>query len=441
MLLPAIDQNVCGQWIEQDVNLYNKLPVWFLAAEAEYRKYYATFQKVLTGRFPWKAMSGDLLRTIIPEPTPVLRQFTFPVKIAAGLPLADVINYVERTTDSAPAWQDFLSPTFYFKPEFSDFMTHVDRTKDNIMEQITVFEDQFYRTFLWSKSPSIYIAGVGLVDAPTAEINTTGDAAGSKTTAWLQAQIALLMGAESGYLDMAEVFRVLNEAENTVGMTPYEGSTIPKDGAPNPLSEKYCLIGGGEVWNNWVLDPWVTANRSLNMNIVTEGFKGDLWGRATTKIERFPLRFQIDGNYTPTQAAPQTREVDPAREDYNRTKPNPLYSRINIAGQSGTTGGSPIAVAWLVGGPNVDIMDVGPPPSAFTQSLNGVVGMNWNGKVYMNKNIAVPCKTTAGDTFIDVNSFGRYLRLQGTTTVGARATNIQNVLPILYKRKVGPVVA
>jgi len=437
MQIPAIDQNVCGQWTEQDQNFYNKLPAWFVAAETQYRKYFSCWPKVLTGRFPWKQNVGDIITSIIPEPTPVLRQIPTPRNIADGLPLTDVINYRERTAQTQPAWQDFMSPTFYFKPEFSDFMSHVDRTKNNIMDQIVVFEDQYYRTQVFAKSPYMWIAGVGLVDAPTAQLNSTMDAANSKNTAWLQAQIATLMGTDTGLLSFEEIFKILNAAEQEIGMTPYEGSTNPKNGAPTPLSEKYCLVISPENWNNFINDPWVKENRPLNMNIVTDGFRGDIFGRATCKIEKYPLRMQIDANYSPTFAAPEVTELNSAREDYNRTKPNPLYSKIAISGETGATGGSPIGVAFLVGGPNCDIMDVGPPPSAFTKTLPAAIEMNWNGKVFMNKNIAIPCKTTGGDTFIDVNSFGRYLRLQATSSVGVRPLNPQNILPILYKRRVG----
>lgn len=437
MDIPALDQNVCGQWTQQDTDFYNALPVWFLAAENAYRKYYSTWPRISTGRFSWKANNGDTLRTIIPVPTPVQRQMAFPRKIAAGLPLTDVINYRERTTESQPAWQDFMSPTFYFKPEFADFMSHVQRTKDNIMGQITVFEDTYYRAFALGKAPYMYVAGVGLVDAPTAEMNSTLDAANSKTAAWFAAQITALMGVQDGTLNMVEVFNILNAAENEIGMTPYEGSEVPKNGSPNPLSEKYCLVVAGENWNNWIGDPWVTANRSLNMNIVTENFKGDLFGRATCKIEKYQIHMQIDEDNNPTFPAPEVTELNPDRENFGDTVPNPLYAKTQIAGQSGATGGSPIGLAFLVGGPNYDIMDVGAPPDAFTKDLNGIMGMNWNGKVSMNKQIAIPCQTTAGETFIDVNSFGRYLRLQATSSVGARATNMKNILPILYKRKIG----
>ena len=65
----------------------------------------------------------------------------------------------------------------------------------------------------------------------------------------------------------------------------------------SPLNQKYCLVTSGEAWNNFVDDPWIKENRPLNMNIVTDGFKGDLWGRIRTKLERYSLRFGIDNDF------------------------------------------------------------------------------------------------------------------------------------------------
>jgi len=438
MQLPAIDQNVCGQWIQQDNDFYNKLPVWFLAAENAYRKYFATWSgKISTGRFKWKANNGDTLKSIIPVPTPVQRQMAFPKTIASGTPLTDVVSYRERTTLSQPAWQDFMSNTFYFKPEWADFLGHVKTNKDNIMQQMIIYEDMYYRSFALAKAPYVWICGVGLVAAPTAEMNSTLDAANSKTAAWFSAQITALMGAADGTLSMIEVFDILNAAENEVGMTPYEGSEVPSDKAAQPLSEKYCIVVSGENWNQWVGDPWVKENRTLNMNIVTENFKGDLFGRATARIEKYQIHMQVDADNAPTFPEPEVTELNPDRENFGDTIPNPLYAKTQITDQSGATGGSPIGIAFLVGGPNYDIMDVGPPPSAFTETLNGINGMNWNGQINMTKNILVPCQTTGGETFFDMNSFGRYLRLQATSAVGARATNMKNILPIIYKRHIG----
>jgi hypothetical protein len=243
----------------------------------------------------------------------------------------------------------------------------------------------------------------------------------------MQAQAGALLGVQNGTLTFSEIFKILNYAEQEVGMVPYEGTGLP--GAPsNPLSQKFCLVIGSEDWNNFVDDPWLLQNRPLNMNIVTDVFRGDLWGRVTCKLERYPWRWKLDANASPTFERPELSEVNSSSEDYGLTKPNPQYSKV---------ANSPIGVAFLVGGDAYDAIQVGPPPSEFTRDLpqGAVQKMNWNGKAYMTKLFNVPCKDADGNTFYDANSFGRYLRLQGTVTVGARAQNPRNVLPIIFKRR------
>lgn len=428
MELPSIDQNICGAWTEQQNNFYNSLPFYFMEGQTQHRKYWPVFEK-LCGRVNWKPNMGPLMRTVVAEPTPVLRQFATPVTLDTT-PLADVINYRERKLDSRPHWQDFVSPHFNWYPEFVDFMKHVDNTMANINTQIEVFENTYYRTQFLAKAPYVYVAGVGLVDAPTGEINSTMDAAGSKTTAWLQnAVMAPLAGVASGYLTFQEIFKVLNAFEQEVGGTPYEGTGMPKADS-SPLNQKFCLVMSGEAWNQLVDDPWLKENRPLNMNIVTDVFKGDLWGRVICKLERLPLRASLDANFSPTFPVPETIELNPDSEYYGRTKPNPAYSKpINAQ----------VEMAMFVGGPNYDIIEPAPPPAAFTSSMPipDALKMNWNSRAYMTKNFLVPCKNADGTVVYDANSFGRYLRLQATTWVGARATNPFNILPIFFKRRVG----
>lgn len=428
MQLPAIDQNICSNWTEQALDLYNKLPFYFMEGQAQFRRWWATWPKLL-GTVAWKPNMGDTMRTVVAEPTPILRQEAFP-KLLSELPVTDVVNYRERKLDSKPRWQDFVSPHFYFLPEFQDFMKHIDNTQNNINKQMTVFENVFYRTNIWFKAPYVYVAGVGLVDAPTAEGNSTGNATGSKTNAWFSAQISdKLMGAEAGYLTLQELFKVLSMFEDDVGATPFDGSGTPS-GDSMPLNERYCLVLSGQAWNNFVDDPWTKENRPLNMNIVTDAFKGDLFGRIRCKLEKYPLRYAIDANGVPSTKVPEVIEENPARDDFGRTRPNPDYTKASV---------SQLEVAFLVGGSSYDMIEVGPPPAEFTRDLSIGEGqkMTWNGKSYLNKNFLVPCKDANGNTFYDANSFGRYLRAQGTVTVGIRSVNPQNILPIVYKRRIG----
>lgn len=426
MQIPAIDQNVCGAWTEQQLDLYNKLPFYFMQAEADYRKYWTTWAK-LFGKIPWKPNMGDTMRRVASEPTPVMRQTAFP-QLLKTIPTTDVINYRERTVDAKLRWQDFVTPHFSFLPEFQDFMKHIDKTMANVNRQITIFEDVYYRTHAFNHAPYVYVCGVGLIDGPTGD----GDAAltTAKSAAWIQGEVtSKLSGVETGYLSFQELWKALNAFEQEVGGTPYDGTGMPTADS-NPLNEKFCLVQSGESWNNFVNDPWLKENRPLNMDIVSGAFKGDLFGRIRSKLERYPMRMQLDADFLPSLPVPELTEEDPNREDFGRTKPNPLYSKVI---------NSPIEWAFLIGGPNYDIIDVGPPPSDFTKELDqgAAIKMNWNGKAYLNKEFLVPCKDQNGATFMDLNSWGRYIRGQATTTLGISGVNSQNVLPIAFKRRVG----
>lgn len=425
MQIPAINQNICGQWTEQEQNLYNKLPFYLLAAESKYRASWVTY-KPLLGEVAWKPNSGNTMRRVMTEPTPVMRQESIPNLLATD-PLADIISYRERVADTKLRMQDFVSPHFNYLPEFQDFMKHVDNTVENINKQIIVFEDMFYRTMLFHWAPFVYVVGVGLVAAPQGDPSVDGST--GKSTAWLQAQFAALSAGQPGNLSFQEIWRAFNAFETEVGATPYEGTGKP-NGDSNPLNERYCLTIGTQEWNQLVDDPWLKENRPLNMNIVTEAFKGDFFGRIRAKLERYPLYYSVDNDFTPTQYAPEVTELNPDDPSYGITRPNPLYSRSTE---------SQIGVAFLFGSSAADVVKTGPPPAEFMREMDqgSAVKMNWNGKTYLTKDFLVPCKTADGAVVMRMNEFGRYLRAQASLALGISIINPRNVMPILFKRRVG----
>lgn len=425
MQLPAIDQNICGAWTQQQKDLYNKLDFYLMQAQADYRKHWVTWPKLLSP-IPWKPNQAETLRRVGTEPTPIMRQEAVPATLQND-PNTDVISVRERKVDSKPRWQDFVSPHFHWLPSFQDFMKHIDDTMENINKQTSYFEDIFYRTMLFHWAPYVYVCGVGMVQAPTADPSTDGST--GKTNAWLQAQITALSGVgENGNLTFSELYKAFNQFEQEAGATPFMGSGLP-GGDSSPLNEKFCLVQSPESWNNFVDDPWVKENRPLGMNIVTESFKGDIFGRIRSKAERYPLRYAVTNDWVPSQKQPEVIEENPNASDFGRTKPNFEYARPSE---------SPIEVAFLVGGKPAEYIEVGPPPAEFTRNLDqgSAVKMNWNGKAYLTKEFLVPCKNAAGDTVLQANSFGRYLRAQATLALGISIFNGQNIMPIIYKRRV-----
>lgn len=424
MQIPSIDQNVCGSWTEQQLNLYNKLPFYLLEAEASFRKHWVTWAP-LCGEVPWKANNGDTMRRVVAEPTPVMRQEATPQLLATN-PTADVINYRERTADTKLRMQDFVSPHFSYLPEFQDFMKHIDNTVENINRQVTIFEDVFYRTMLFHHANYCYIAGAGVVDAPTGD--PASDGSGGKTDAWIQQQVATLMApANPGILSFQEIYKALNAFEQEVGAVPFEGTGKPQ-GDSNPLNERYCLVLSPEAWNNLVDDPWLKENRPLNMNIVTDAFKGDLFGRIRCKLERYALRYAADNDFAVTRHVPELTEENPNREDYGRTKPNPSYAKPSL---------SQVEVGFLVGMNPADVVKTGPPPAEYVRDLDqgAAIKMNWNGKSYLTKNFLIPCRDAGGTVTYQMNEFGRYLRAQASLALSISLINMHNIMPIFFKRR------
>lgn len=420
MQLPAIDQNLCGDWTEDNRADYATLPYFLELAKTQYRQRFATWRKLLPTSRPWPKGQSDTMKVVLIEPTPVLRQFAEPNLISVT-PKMDIVSVRERTTTAQLVWQDFQSPTFNWQASFDTFMKgHVTPTMDNINKQVMLFEEFFYRGLIWNFSPYVYIAGVGVIDAPQGTTAATG-----KTDAWVQAALTQLAGvANGGYLSFKEIYTAKSAFEEDLGATPYEGSGTP-GGDSGPLNEKFCLVQSSESWNANIDDPWLKENRPLNMNVVNGAYKGDYFGNVTSKIERYPIRIQVDDNFAPTYNAPETQELNPDSASYGRTLPNPLYSKL---------ANSPFEVSFLVGGQAYDRIDPGSPPADFAKPQDGRA-MDWSGQTYITKDFLVPCQTAAGATFYDTNSRGRYLRLQASWTGGIIGTNAFNVLPILHKRK------
>lgn len=422
--LPAIDQNLNGAWTEQDQNLYAKLPYYFERMDADMRGRYSVWEKLLTDRIAWTPNMATIMRAVMVEKSPVLRQEARPNTIQTN-PLRDIFNVRERTVDAVLYWHQFVSPHFRFLPAFQDFMKgNLVPTRKNIEEQIRIYSDMFYRTYIWDYSPYIYVAGYGLVSAP---VGRNADGTSKKTAAWLQTEVMQKIPAD-GYVTFRELFKFLNAAEEEVGMTPYEGTGLP-GGDSAPLNERFCFVCSSQTWNNFVDDPWLKENRPLNMNIVTDSFKGDFFGKIRCKLEKYPLRFALSADKVPSLPAPETIDLEATSAEYNRTRPKDGYAK---------TASAPVEVDWLVGGKAYKIIDSGPPPEFFagaTSDPQKLAGMQWNGQVYGNKNFLVPYTDASGNIVMDTNSFGHYMRFQSEKTFGIINPNAQNIIPIVSLRR------
>lgn len=422
---PSNDQNPVGKWPTLGQNWYNSLPVYFAAFTSERRKHRALYQNLVPGRFPWQPNMGPVQRRIAQEKPPLIRQTANP-RLISQVPLVDITATAERSNDVYVYRHRFMSGIFNFLPEWQDFKKHVDMNLEAVQDAVDSYYDIFLRERMLQYAPYVYIAGQGLVSAPTGFVqDANGNWSGKKDVAWIQQQITAFPAATT--LSLAELFKALNAAESTVGMTPYAGSGLPQ-GDSRPLDMKFCLVASGERWNQFVDDPWTKENRPLNMNIVTEGFKGDLWGRIVTKLESHPIRYLQAAAGTVTLPNPEEWAIDLDRPENNkRAQPGTDYA-VNAQWE----------LNFLVGGKFGSRMDVGAPPSAFTGSVNSVKGMTWNGRPYITNQFLIPGLNDAGTVVNQLASqWGEDILIQAQLAMGYAPDNAFNVLPILSKRLIG----
>jgi hypothetical protein len=321
----------------------------------------------------------------------------------------------------------FASPVFSVVDSFVDFVGNkVTPAQKSISRTMLYFEEAFYKTVLWQKSPYIYVAGHGMVAAPSTEDEVT-DANRPKDDAWLMGTLLpLLHGNNSSpYLSMSEVWKAFHQFGLEIGAVPYQGDGLQSTQS-KAIAEKYVLVTQDAVWNAFQGDPWLLENRPVNLNIITDGFMGDLFGKVLTRIESFGMRFLYDSLDNPTTVAlpaPEMFDDDTNTMLTNRVKPNPDYAT-----------NSQVWVSWLVGYNPADRVAVGGMPGPWNRDNGKGQPGDWNGKIYTNDNLLIECDDGSGNTVVDTNSWGEYLRLQSQATYGLLPGEITNIFPIVHKR-------
>lgn len=422
MLLPAIDQNVCGQWNQVDKDFYNKLPVYLTKFTSDYQKTWMKWGNILPKRLKWQPNMGSTMRRVAQEWSPVIRQESVP-QLMSDVPTTDVTFTRERSYDVQVYRHRFQTREFWFLPEWQDFFNHLEHEYEDLQMKITQYYEFFLRNRVFHHSPRVYLAGVGLIDAPTGIPNA---AFSSTTTGKTAATVSSWLERPLTNLSLKEVFKILSIASTQIGMTPWKGSGMPKENSG--VDYQYKLLMDNEAYLQFTDDPWAKENRVLTVDITNNTFKGSLFGQVHCDFERYPHRFKYAaGTVTledPEVAVTSTDQL----EEHNRTRPNPEYT-IN----------SQYAVAYLIGGNGgYDAMEVGPPPSAFTKTVGAAIGMNWNGKPQWTRDFIVKCKDSGGNAIDELAStWGEHMRAQAQLAMSIAPANAFNVLPIIYKRQVG----
>lgn len=401
-------------WTEQDINLYNKLDFYLAKMQVKHFKRYQTFPELLSKQ-RWTANMGPIMKGVNKEPAPVLRSQFFPNAIETQAK-KDVIEIREVSEQSRVRYHRFESQLMRFSSSFQDFLTDsVNMTNEGIVQQIANAHNVFLRTYMFHAAPAVWICGATPELTP-AVYCTGADMSEVKNTAARLSYTA----ATTQTLNLKQLSKLGTVMTEDLGCEFYEGDQ--GQAVNEGLKGKYCLIGNSEIWDNFSFDPFLLDNRAIDLNIVTERFRGNLWGRWTSKLEQFPMRIAADGSVP----APQVVEENSAAYDYGATKPNPAY--VN----------APFGVAWAMGPDAYKALEVGPPPAPFAKGEMGLGefhAMDWNGKVKITKDVLVKGLDENGAVVTDTNKYGEYLQLISESYFGITAVRRRNVIPIVYARQ------
>ena len=420
--VPAVDKTVCATWNEIELDTYHSAPFYFAKITAEYRKTYSTHTRMV-GKRDWLANQGPIMKGVRKDRSPHIRQEATPQEIGK-LAKADYIDLKELAVETTPKKHRFRSRMFNFLPSFRDFMKdHVFATLKDINEKMLRFEEVFIRTGIFHMAPHIYICGTGAITkAPMwdgKDMDNLGIIIG-KTVAnrinWI-GQIP----ANDTNLSIRNVFMVDSIIREDLRVPPWSGGGMMRDSAP--LQEKNVLVCSNEAYTQFIGDPYFLKFKQLDLNVITAGFKGDLFGTVICRIEDLPLRMMADGTFP----APETRELNPDAYNFGETVGNDDY--LN----------APYEWAFFYGAEGYESIDVGPPPADFTGGSvpKDFNKMNWNGEARISKNFLVPCLDEAGNQTMDTNDEGEHLQIRATGTYGLIGIQRRNVVPILFRRKRG----
>lgn len=419
--MPEINANACSGWSEQDRAMYEALPYYFVKQEVQYRKVWELWETFMDKR-PWQQNMGPIMRGVALERSPYRRQTIYPAAVC-NMPRVDKIVLNERVNQAILYRHRFESLAFDFCTDFRSFVKdHINPTVEDITSKIIHTGDTFYRTMILEMAPYIYICGKKDGTAKMTAVAQMDSSTGTsvKTAAYLGA-LAQLVGSN---LTFAEINSLGTSATEDLQVMPFSGNGAATDN--EGLNDKWAIVTSSEAWDQFVFDPWMDK-RPVNLDIVFQRFKGNLWGKYTCRIERFPLRMKLDGTFP----EPETVEMNPNAPNYGETIPNPVYT---------DPAQSPIEFGWLVGAPGYEVLRVGPPPKVFASNgmPDGFGKMQWNGEVFLSKNILVPCLDADGSTVHQqTNVYGEKIQAFSQAVYGIMPRKRQQVIPVMYMRRRG----
>lgn len=432
----------------EDVDKFNKLPFYLVMNEVRRFPMYKTWDS-LFGSIKWQSNMGSIMRGVRPEPSPDATSFVYPANITST-PTRHVFETLESSEEARVKLQRFESKQFYFLPSWQDFRDNqLKFNHDDIIRQISIFNERFIQGTAFYRAPNCYICnnngidsqlgtsdlvtGLPVNDLPAAAADgTVTIPANGKTAAFMQ-RVAQTIADP---LTLRHIYRAVQFFDDDIGALPFEGTlNTPRDN--ELIKGKYVLILGTDAWRRFTWDDALATLKSINLDLLFDGFKGSLFNMITCKPIRNPLRFTNDGVFVSPQitnapinqqnVSPTTAPIGP--QEANKTRPNPIYTKIDPADITIANN----EVAFLCGADAWRTLTVGPPPSEFggkSMSAEKFYSLRWNGEVQLTDQVLI----RYSDGSVDLNRYGTNLQLIAQTALGALAGEVNNILPIFFKR-------
>ena len=432
----------------------------------------------LFGSIPWQPNMGSTLTGTTPTPSPVLRT-TFMPEVLTNFPKKDQFTVGERTEDASLGMHRFESNRFRFLSNFEAFWRdHLSYAQSDIVRQIQTANNIFIRTLMYYQAPDLFISGKGLssqlvhgdspnirkrelAQADIRKIENGGDSSTDVITGGIAGQtIAKSAGntfrndiatggttaVVSEALSLKEIFKAMLVLQEDIQAPPFE-RTFGGPKTSEMVKGKYVLICSTEAWASLLWDANLRTGTGSgaatqlapdSMNLLKDGFAGDLFGKITAKFDPYPLRFSDNGDFIAPQA------VD---GDTGKCTPNPNYTKIDAT--SDDVGSHEIA--FLVGADAFKTINVGPPPKEFAgknMSAKKFYDMKWNGEVTLTDQFLIPTAVGSGvgttdsaltaqpgDTGSELNVYGDYLKFISQAVIGGIAGDTRYCLPISFLRR------
>ncbi len=412
-----------NQWSIEDVEKYNKLPYYLASLEAKLFPMWQCWSK-LYGSIPWQPNMGSIMRGVVAEKSPVLRQMFFPKNITE-VPNKDVHETAERVEEARVKRHNYESSLFTFLPSFQDFRKNqINFATKNLTEKVSMSDDFFVRSMIFHRSPYVFIsgkpseangafAGAEVVSAPVGDGSEDGSTA--KTTAWLQ-EAASKVGNNLGNLGYKVIKKAISVMREDFQVPYFEG--MANSPTPNEtIKGKYVMIGSNEAFEYLSFDEHILTYKDLNLNLLTAEFSGSIGSHLVYKSERFPLRMLADGTFP----SPQTVVTDANAYNKGEAIPNPDY--VN----------APFEWAFICGAEAYKTITVGAPPKEFSSGKVDPVRfskLEWNGTV----RLVDPGLVKLANGEVAFNKYGEFLQLISDCVHGCVPVNRRYVMPILYRR-------